>query len=61
MATVNKIVAAPIVGAPGAVPVVTEFDAVLAVPTPHVLVAVTVNVYVVLALNPETDIDPEPA
>ena len=48
-------------GAPGVVVVVTEFDALLVVPTPHVLVAVTVNVYAVPLVNPEIDIDPEPA
>jgi hypothetical protein len=42
-------------------PVVTELDAAEAAPVPTRLVAVTVNVYVVKPLKPETEIgDAEP-
>jgi hypothetical protein len=54
-------VAVPIVGAPGTLAVVTLFDAALAGPVPIILVAVTVNVYEVLADKPLTVTVPEPA
>ena len=47
-------VAAPIVGAPGTVLGVTLFDAADGVPTPAMLVAVTVNVYAVPLARPFT-------
>jgi hypothetical protein len=40
---------------------VTLLDAALAAPVPTVLVAVTVNVYAVAVVNPDTVIVPEPA
>ena len=57
-------VAVPIVGASGAVvdeEVVMEFDADDAVELPTALVAMTVNVYEVVAESPDTEIVPEPA
>jgi hypothetical protein len=60
-AVVPETVAVPIVGAPGTLAVVTLFDAALAGPVPITLVAVTVNVYAVLAANPLTVTVPEPA
>ena len=54
-------VAVPIVGAPGTLAVVTLLDDALAGPVPITLVAVTVNVYAVFAVNPDTVIVPEPA
>jgi hypothetical protein len=47
-------VAVPIVGAPGTVAGVTEFDAADAVLVPAEFVAVTVKVYAVPLLRPET-------
>jgi hypothetical protein len=54
-------VAAPIVGEPGAVAVVILLEAALAALVPIVLVAVTVNVYAVPPVNPDTVIVPDPA
>jgi hypothetical protein len=47
-------VAVPIIGAPGTVAGVTEFDAAEAAPVPAMFVAVTVNVYAVPLVNPVT-------
>jgi hypothetical protein len=54
-------VAVPIVGAPGTLADVTLLEAALAGPVPIILVAVTVNVYAVLAAKPLTVTVPEPA
>jgi len=54
--------AVPMVGAPGTVPGVTEFDGAEAGPVPTALVAVTVKVYAVPFASPVTvigDADPE--
>jgi hypothetical protein len=51
----------PSVGAPGTVAGVTLLLAALAGPVPTELVAVTVNVYAVPVVSPETVIVPEPA
>ncbi len=48
------IVAVPIVGAPGTVAGVTEFDAADATDVPWLFVAVTVNVYAVPVVKPIT-------
>jgi hypothetical protein len=47
-------VAVPIVGAPGIVEGVTEFEGALAMLVPLVLVAVTVKVYAVPLVSPVT-------
>ena len=52
VACVLVATAVTLVGAPGVVAGVTEFDAVDAVLVPTALVAVTVNVYVVPLLKP---------
>jgi hypothetical protein len=54
-------VAVPIVGAPGTVAVVTLLEAALGALVPAEFVAVTVNVYAVLAVKPLTVTVPEPA
>ncbi len=52
-------VAVPTVGAPGTVATVTEFDAADAGPVPTALVAVTVKVYAVPLVRPETTMGEE--
>jgi len=54
-------VAAPIVGAPGGLDVVTEAEALDGPEVPAALVAVTVKVYGVLAVSPVTVMVPEPS
>jgi hypothetical protein len=55
------LVAVTPVGAPGTAHVVIELLAAEAAPVPIALVAVTVNVYAVPVVKPETVIVPEPA
>jgi hypothetical protein len=54
-------VAVPIVGAPGTLADVTLLEAALGALVPAEFVAVTVNVYAVLAAKPLTVTVPEPA
>ena len=53
LSTFCTITAVPIVGAPGRLPAVTELDAA-DVALPYIVDAVTVNVYAVPAVKPET-------
>jgi hypothetical protein len=57
VACVLPALAATVVGTPGAVDGVTEFDAVDCALVPTLLVAVTLNVYAVPSVNPVTVVD----